>query len=452
MKELLRKLILFAVSMVFSVTASAYDFEVDGFYYDVVSLGDLTCQVVKGDKDYQGDIVIPSTVVYNSRQFTVTSIGTVFEGNKSITSIKLPKGLTYIELYALKGCSSLTSVVFPESLTEIGVGAFSGCSGLTSVILPESLTEIGESAFSRCSGLTSVVFPGSLTSIGSCAFYYCSGLTSVTFPESLSKIGSYAFEGCSGLTSLSFPKGLTFIGSEAFKKCESLNSIVFENNKGDVKISYDAFCLCKSLQQVILPTRSTMYIREEGQCFPSHIAFLKIGNLYVCDEGKISGNYYSFSISRGKINTLELGSPVEYSASYRQVSSMEVENLILSENYSGSEWSKIIPLDLSGMKTLVSKCLEPPVFPGEVPNKILMEATVEVPIESLEKYQQAPVWKDFWNLKGVEGLVGIEQTSIDVAKSEIGRYDLTGKAVSEDYRGIVIVRYSDGSTKKMVQR
>ena len=80
-----------------------------------------------------------------------------------------------------------------------------------------------------------------------------------------------------------------------------------------------------------------------------------------------------------------------------------------------------------------------------------MNMEVEVPIEALEKYQQAPVWKDFWNLKGVEGLVGIEGTEA-VAATEVGRYDLTGKAVSEDYRGIVIVRYSDGTTTKTVQR
>ena len=46
---------------------------------------------------------------------------------------------------------------------------------------------------------------------------------------------------------------------------------------------------------------------------------------------------------------------------------------------------------------------------------------------------------------------GIEDTEM-VAAQEVGRYDLTGKAVSEDYRGIVIVRYSDGTTSKTIQR
>lgn len=134
-----------------SFYASAYDFEVDGIYYNAVSLPDLTCEVTHGDEKYVGDIVIPSTVEYNSRNLTVVNIGND----------------------AFRYCYDLTSVVFPESLTCIGSSAFLNCSGLTSLTFPKNLTEIWSYAFRDCRRLTSVAFPEGLTRIGGEAFSGC---------------------------------------------------------------------------------------------------------------------------------------------------------------------------------------------------------------------------------------------------------------------------------------
>ena len=40
-----------------SLSASAYDFEIDGIYYEVISLTDLTCAVTSGDNKYQGELL-----------------------------------------------------------------------------------------------------------------------------------------------------------------------------------------------------------------------------------------------------------------------------------------------------------------------------------------------------------------------------------------------------------
>ncbi|MDR1225640.1 MAG: leucine-rich repeat protein, partial [Prevotellaceae bacterium] len=86
---------------------------------------------------------------------------------------------------------------------------------LTSVKLPAGLTSIGEDAFNGCSGLSgNLTLPAGLTSIGSGAFYSCSELSdSLTLPAGLTAIGDWAFENCSGLSgNLTLPAGLTFIG------------------------------------------------------------------------------------------------------------------------------------------------------------------------------------------------------------------------------------------------
>ena len=125
----------------------------------------------------------------------VTSIGSVFQNNKEITSFN--------ELQYFTG------------LTSIG-SAFYSCSSLTSVSIPDGVTSIGSSAFEDCSSLTSITIPDGVTSIESCTFRWCSSLTSVSIPDGVTSIGEYAFYNCSSLTSITIPDGVTYIGSNAF--------------------------------------------------------------------------------------------------------------------------------------------------------------------------------------------------------------------------------------------
>ena len=114
------------LSVFFSISASAYDVEVDGIYYLIPKKN--VAIVTYGDKEYSGDITIPSSIKVNESEYTVQ----------------------YIEGSAFYGCSSLTSIIIPNSVTSIGVLAFSDCSSLTSVTIPNSVTSIGNSAFYDC--------------------------------------------------------------------------------------------------------------------------------------------------------------------------------------------------------------------------------------------------------------------------------------------------------------
>ena len=118
MKQTFTKLGMIVAFMLSFLSASAYDFEVDGIYYSVTDLTKLECEVVKGDSKYEGEVVIPSTVTFNSRTFTVVAIGS----------------------YVFQYCYSLTSVTIPDSVTSIGEYAFSGCSSLTLTPIPLSVT------------------------------------------------------------------------------------------------------------------------------------------------------------------------------------------------------------------------------------------------------------------------------------------------------------------------
>ncbi len=239
------KKLLLVFFMLISLTATAYDFTVDGIYYKILSSTEETVEVISGI-EYSGSVVIPAKVKYGGVEYSVTSIGEK----------------TFYE------CSGLTSITIPESVTSIGYRAFYGCGGLTSITIPEGVTSIGSDAFSGCSGLKRVnisnlsawcsieygdmgsnplfyaqhlylngeevrdlVIPEGVTSIGQSAFSGCSGLTSITIPASVTSIDEYAFVNCSGLTSITIPEGVTSIGRDAFYYCEALKDVYYEGTQ-----------------------------------------------------------------------------------------------------------------------------------------------------------------------------------------------------------------------------
>ena len=131
------------LSVFFSISASAYDVEVDGIYYNLIPKAKIA-EVTEGDKNYSGVITIPSSIKVNDTEYSVTSVGNS----------------------AFYKCGGLTSITIPNSVTSIGKYTFEGCSGLTSITIPNSVTSVGNSAFKYCSSLTSITIPNSVTSIG----------------------------------------------------------------------------------------------------------------------------------------------------------------------------------------------------------------------------------------------------------------------------------------------
>ena len=246
-----------------SLAASAHDFSVGGIYYNISSSTNLTVAVTyrggsysQYSNEYTGAVTIPATVTYNSKTYSVTSIGGLaFSDCSSLTSITLPEGVTSIGSSAFFNCSSLTSITLPEGVTSIGSSAFAYCYSLTCITIPEGVTSIGDRAFFNCSSLTDITIPENLqlTSIGNEAFRDCYCLTSITIPESVTSIGSSAFFNCSSLTSITLPESVTSIGGSAFSGCSRLTSITLPENSQLTSIGNEAFRDCSSLTSIILP-------------------------------------------------------------------------------------------------------------------------------------------------------------------------------------------------------
>ena len=219
MKTIKQLLITMAV-LLFSLTTKASDFKVDGIYYNILSMEDLTVEVTNGyGNDYIGDIVVPSTVIHDGDEYSVTSIGNkAFYGCSSLTNIEIPNHVTFIGDRAFSGCPSLISIIVESGNTIydsrndcnaiIETATNTLIAACQNTVIPNSLTTIGGSAFAGCSSLTSIEIPNSVTSIEA---YY---------DEDVDVCDYYgAFEKCSSLTTIEIPNSVISIGNKAFYDC-----------------------------------------------------------------------------------------------------------------------------------------------------------------------------------------------------------------------------------------
>lgn len=197
-----------------SLTTSAYDFEVNGICYNILLDVDLTVEVTESNNGYSGDVVIPSTVVYEGITYQVTSIGEYAFAYCSISSVTIPFGVTSIGGHAFYSCS-LTAIDLPEGVTSIGNSAFCG-SDLVSITIPNSVTSIEKFTFSVCPNLTTITISGSVKSIDYQAFYL-SNLESITCESVIPPTINH-----SGLSSVdsSIPIYVPALAIEAYKSAE----------------------------------------------------------------------------------------------------------------------------------------------------------------------------------------------------------------------------------------
>ncbi len=199
---------------------------------------------------------------------------------KTLVSVTIPEGVTYIESQAFRLCDALTTLRVPSTLTHvesdavykcdefcyqitdmisylgneenphivlvkanvtnlesysihadtkvIAGAAFDDCSKATSIPLPQGLISIGKYAFADCKEWNDFSLPNSLTYIEDYAFMNCSKITEISLPASVKDFGVGAFAG-TGISSFTMPAGMTVIPDLSFYNCYRIKSFTIPN-------------------------------------------------------------------------------------------------------------------------------------------------------------------------------------------------------------------------------
>lgn len=211
--------------------------------------------------------------------------------------------------------------------------------------------------------------------------------------EKLKKIDYNAFEGCSQLTSISIPAHVTDIGRSAFSKCENLEKLIFEDSDQPLNISWSQY----------------------GEASRLHPTYLYLGR-------EVNNGYDGF-MNPDCVETLAFGNT--YTA-----------------------WGHPNPTKI---KTIISK-IEKPHSIQNFSNRTYIDVTLYVPKGTKALYESTDGWRQFFNIQEGDPTTGIVSTKDDVNKVEVSRYDIKGQRLNAPRKGINIVRYSDGTTEKIVVR
>lgn len=479
--------------------ASSYDFEVDNKYYNVISLDDMTCELTcmkeKNNESnvYKGDIVVPSEVSYNGKLFSVIRIGSyAFRNSSEALTITLPNSINTIGDSAFEDCTKLKNINLPDGITDIGSSAFESCEALESISIPKGLKEIPYEMLYRCASLREIIIPSNITRIGGNAFNR-SGIERVIIEDSESKInlvGSYVYKsvnnGCeinlgsfSGMPLKFLYLGRNFViddGYSPFLGLDTLEEIMI----GGFVTELPANTFVKVIEFIEANASQLPMIFYSGPDNLKKITILEGKNDLVFVNGTWSfryGKYYdSYICDYNNVNeavferNVDSSSEIKYPDFLKNVEKVYLINKFSNIGKKFFKGSKLKYLKLgpnietigqdafSGADDLLQICLQsinPPTFDGDplFGNKQYMNAELFVPDSSIDLYKQFDYWKKFWNIKPISEYSAISEIMHDADASQniVNRYDLNGHVVSDNYKGIVIVVFSDGTTKKIVQ-
>ena len=252
---------------------------------------------------------------------------------------------------------------------------------------------LGVNAFANCN-LTSVTLPTNLKYIAYGTFENCYALTSVTLPPNLRGMTGGNFNNCRSLTNLNLPSNLTSIGESAFNNCRSLTNLNLPSSLTFIGVS--AFSDCKGLTSLTLSPNIIVVGQEAfGHC----------------------SNLSTLTIPQGLTSIARLNQ-------YHIFSGSGLESVYVA-------WQTPVPAGFFFDDFDISKC------------------TLYVPLGTKQAYSGTEVWREFGEIKEYD-VSGVGKVDNHSEAKEVSRYSLDGQRLSAPVKGLNIVRYSDGSIKKVV--
>ena len=414
-------------------------------------------------------------------------------GTTYLTSITIPEQITEIGDYAFYGNPTLKTVNFHAGITRIGMGAFYETL-LTRVNIPNPDCEIGNSCFSN-SQVSSITLPQGMKKLGRHVFFYCVNLTSLTLPEGMEEIGMMCFGSCN-LTSVNLPstmvkldscslqdnpftsinlKNVKYVGRQAFSQCLNLTSVTSNGKLEEIDgaaftrcplttaylpeglqtIIMNAYFRCPNLNSFTVPTTVTTITGNPCVGATSLRAFnvAEGSDYFAAYDGCLyatGGN----TVKPGQVRaegeapaglTALVAVPTGWQQSLLQVP----EGVTVIANQAAREATSITEVELpstlvevrasafssiTGITRVTCLATMPPACGSDFTEAVYENATLYVPIRSLDLYKNAEIWSNFQHIEGIDtgddpGLLGDVNRDNAVTISDVTaliNYLLTG--------------------------
>ena len=400
-----KKFIFLAIALLSLGDVKAYDFEVNGLYYDLLSTSEATVSFV-GAKDTK-DLKIPTYIVVSNRKLSVIQVDCI---NLKVETLTIPESVTEI-----KQCQGdFRRVSIPSTIDKIAEYAFYGCKNLEELVLPTTTKRIGHGAFENCTSLKKVKFPYGLTSIGGRAFDGAK-LRNITIPGSVTSIGGddrgiYQYE-------------------TSFNDCSNLDTLIFEDGNQKLLFAdgyqivgrnseekFGEFYKCKDVLEYIYFGRN-MYLRTysyHGRGPEFHKAKVVVFGDN-CMQAEIeqtqgSNRKKTYSMSSDELKSVTFGKKMTEIPSY-------IESINLMKVYVRAD----TPQEAQGFSS-----------------NTYIKGTLYVPRGTMNKYKNASVWKEFWNIKEYDITTDIKTPSV-YNSSHSNIYNINGYKCNSEQKGINII-------------
>ena len=320
----------------------------------------------------RGDDIIPYRAFYNKASLVyfsfpeiITVIGAEAFHNTNLSgALILPDDVTIIGEYAFSS-TNIGSVSFGGKLESILKYAFGECSYLSGqLILPDSLLSIRDNAFSNCNFSGRLVLPDGLKSIGADAFYHSGNYEGdLIIPETIKKLSNRSFMYCYFPGSLVL-NNVTELGSSCFAYAKFCGELIIP--EGVIEIPTSCFSDC-FFSSVHFPS-SLRKINSDAFSMINKNG--RIMGQLVLPDGIITLGERAF-YGQSSINSLLLPSSLQTIGKYAFSNCYYVSNITCS-------------------------AIEPPtVQSGAFDGVAKDNFTVEVPAQSVKRYQAESGWSDF---------------------------------------------------------
>lgn len=470
---------------------SAKTVNINGINYELND-ADMTAEVARnsdamGNSPLSGDIVLPATLSYDGKSYTLTAIGQDgFHDCDKVTSVSIPSTVTAIKDDAFYYCKSITSLIIPQSVTTIGECAFFGCENLTSLTIPAGVTSIGEEIFAECYALGSIVVEGGNkvydsrngcnAIIETASNTLVAACKNTVIPTTVTTIGNCGFYKCKVLTSVVIPANVTAINEYGFYRCESLKDVYCYGTKMKTA-GEDAF-------QRILPGATLHVHASLVDSYKSATDWQGwFGNIVaLAEEVKTDGATYRVDVESS--NTVELSSPSATSGSVTLPDTIVADGAEYTVTSIGDRafegcanlTSVTIPASITQIGDMAfSGCsaLADVYCYGETVKEAqdnsfdtfgssssarrataggIADATLHVPAALIDTYRATAPWSSFGHIVALTGgdASGIGSICIDASET-YHIFSADGKQLPALQKGLNILRTDDGRSIKVMR-